>query len=203
MREICRYNLSVDEWLERLPPEEKQIAIQFAQPIRNQKNNGNRPLPSRVLIDRSKLLTSHSRHLILDAVACLVDENCFGRSEMCKQFAELLQKALQYVGLPARAVLGTAYYYKNRKEIYHWEHAWVRLNDEVIDGNADCLSENPIFPKDVSVAPYWGPIKDMPSDRFLREDRSKILQPDEDVKELWWPDLKDLIDKQFKNQGVP
>jgi len=32
----------------------------------------------------------------------------------------------------------------------------VRIGDEVVDGNVDCLSENPLVPDIVRVAPYWG-----------------------------------------------
>jgi hypothetical protein len=46
------------------------------------------------------------------------------------------------------------YYGADGEEIFRWQHAWVRIGNEVIDGNVDCLAENPLVPKAVSVAPY-------------------------------------------------
>ena len=48
------------------------------------------------------------RKPLLDKVAALVDENLCGRSEMCQQFAELLDLALSYLRLPSRPVVGLA-----------------------------------------------------------------------------------------------
>lgn len=162
--------------------------------IRAEKLNGKRPVPSTKLIDRSSLLSNDIRLLILDKVAVLVDENLFGRSEMCLQFAALLQLALSHVALSSRAILGTAIYYSNGKEIFRWAHAWVRAGNEVIDGNVDSLFENPIVPKTVSIKPFWGPVSLIPSDRRLREDHGKLLQPDNDVSMIWWPDLRAWLD---------
>jgi len=194
MREISpAKNASADYVLKIAPPKVQQIVSQ----IRDQKKKGTRPRPSNSLVDRSTLLTPIQRRRILDAVAGLVDENLFGRSEMCTQFADLLQRALERLNLPARSVIGTAIYYKNRQEIFRWKHAWVRIDDELVDGNVDSLFENPMVPQEVNVAPYWGPTADVPPDRFLREDRGKPLPSDEDVDNIWWPDLCAWLDNEY------
>jgi hypothetical protein len=117
---------------------------------------------------------------------------------MCLQFADLLNRALTHLQFPSRPVVGTAIYYgPEDEEIWRWRHAWVRIDDEVIDGNVDCLAENPVVPKAVSIAPYWGPIATMPPDRRLREERGTALPPDVDVDDTWWPDLKNWLDNEF------
>jgi hypothetical protein len=142
------------------------------------------------------LLSGDARKRLLDKVADLVDENLFGRSEMCMQFADLLTLALTHLELEARAVLGTAIYYSGGNEIFRWSHAWVRVGHEVIDGNVDSLVENPLIPSAVHVAPFWGPITATPSDRRLREEHGKRLPPDSDVLNLWWPELRIWLDKE-------
>jgi hypothetical protein len=200
MREISpAENLSADEFLKRAPAQAQQIVAE----IRRQKKDQIRPLPSSKLIDKSILMDSNQRKRILDTVANLVDENLFGRSEMCMQFTDLLQKALSYLNYPARAILGTAIYYNNGSEIYRWEHAWVRIGKEVVDGNVDSLFENPMVPNNVNVSPYWGPITETPKDRRLREDRGKSLPPDIDVKNIWWPELREWLDKEIKSDVEP
>ncbi|MGD0222731.1 MAG: hypothetical protein ABSF71_10360 [Terriglobia bacterium] len=155
--------------------------------IRRQKREGVRPRPSTTLIDRSSLLTNEHRRSLLDAVAALVDENLTGRSDMCQQFADLLHRGLTYLNYTSRP-----------QEIHRWKHAWVRVGEEVIDGNVDCLFENPRIPKTVTVAPYWGPVKLTPEDRRLRQEHGLGLPPDTDVSDVWWPELKDRLDMEFK-----
>lgn len=186
MREISpAENRSVDDVLKLATPEMRQ----FVSRIREEKMLGTRPRPSHTLIDRSNLLNASGRRCILDRVANLVDENLFGRAEMCMQFADLLQRALAYLSLPSRSVRGKAIYYSAGKEIFRWDHVWVRIGGEVVDGNVDSLSENPLVPLVVKVLPYWGPIVDIPSDRRLREDQGQRLPADKDVSETWWPEL--------------
>lgn len=195
MREISpALGISADEFLRQCPPEIHRIAAA----IRRQKEADNRPRPSATVIDASALLTRTQRHAILDSIASLVDENLFGRSEMCIQFADLLQRALAFMGLSSRSAVGTAIYFsEDGKEIFRWKHAWVRVGEEVIDGNVDSLFENPLVPKAVNVAPYWGPIRTIPKDRRLREDHDGGSLPfDEDVSNIWWPELcKKLSEK--------
>ena len=192
MREISPSPiLSVEEYVRRSPTERK-VAIDR---VCKEKNAGTRSWPSGTLIDGSALLTAERRRSLLDKVGSLVDENVCGRSDMCLQFALLLERALTYMGLPARAVGGTAIYFDvDGNEIHRWDHAWVRVGDEVVDGNVDYLAENPTIPPQVRVCPYWGPVKLVPGDRRLREDRSVDLLTDSDVDDIWWPELKAWID---------
>jgi hypothetical protein len=191
MREISpALNASADEFLRAAPKPVQELVAQ----IRRQKEEGQRPRPSMQLLDASTLLSKPARSQILDKVASLVDENLFGRAEMCMQFADLLQRALAHLHLPARPAIGTCIYFEGGRELFRWEHAWVRVGKEVIDGNVDCLSENPMVPSSVKVAPYWGPINLTPADRKLREDHGTQLPPDEDVSNIWWPELSAWLD---------
>ena len=196
MREISpAIGMSVDEWMDlAVPPEIKGLIEE----IRRQKRQGERKHPSASLIDRSTLLTKGDRERLLDKIAALVDENYVGRSEMCLQFASLVDRALTHLSFPSRAVVGTAIYYDpNGRETFRWRHAWVRVGNEAIDGNVDCLSENPLVPKSVEVAPYWGPISEVPADRFLREHHGEAVPSDVDVDDPWWPELKAWIDVEM------
>jgi hypothetical protein len=151
MREISpAVGMSVDEYL-NLAPEIKPLIME----IRRQKEDGERLRPSAALVDRSQMLTPESRRKLLDRIAALVDENYAGRSEMCQQFADLLHRALTYMQFPSRGVVGTAIYYDDTsEEIFRWNHAWVRVGEEVIDGNVDSIVENPLVPKQVHVADF-------------------------------------------------
>lgn len=193
MREISpAEGMTVDEYL-NLAPEIRPLITE----IRRQKEAGERLRPSATLVDRSRILTSDSRMKLLDRVAALVDENYAGRSEMCQQFADLLHRALTYMQFPSRAVIGTAIYYDARgKEVFRWTHSWVRVGEEVIDGNVDSLVENPLADQ-VRVAPYWGPIKEVPEGRRLRENHGTALPADVDVDGIWWPDLRTWIDVEL------
>jgi hypothetical protein len=168
--------------------------------IRQQKDCGSRPKPSASLIDCSSLLTPPERAAILDKVASLVDENLSGRSDMCLQFSELLSKSLSHLRLSARPILGTAIYYDSSgKEIFRWKHAWVRVGKELIDGNVDCLFENPMVPSSVNVKPYWGPVSDTPADRRLRPKDGALLRPDTDVSRIWWPEMRGWLDQTYSS----
>jgi len=191
MREISpSVNVSAQGYFEGLPPELKKIV----QEIRRQKSAGLRIYPSATLIDFSCLLTKIQRERLVDAVAALVDENLFGRSEMCQQFAELLHLALSHLTILPRLVFGYAIYFSpDGRELHRWQHAWVRVGDEVIDANVDSLFENPMVPKTVRVAPFWGPIKQIPPGRRLREDHNMRRELDQDVATIWWPELKKTL----------
>jgi hypothetical protein len=107
------------------------------------------------------------------------------------------QRALAHLNFPTRAVVGTAIYFSIKgEELFRWQHGWVRVGDEVIDGNTDCLFENPIFPREIAAAPYWGNFKEIPG-RRLREDRNVRLLDDNDVSDIWWSDLKRWLDTDF------
>jgi len=201
MREISpAVGISAGDFLRSAPDEVKQIVAE----IRREKRAGLRKYPSAELLDCSRVLTTTQRKFLLDKVAALVDENLCGRSEMCQQFAELLHLALSYLRLPSRPVVGLAIYFAtNGREIHRWRHAWVRVGEEAIYGNVDCLSENPTVPKTVKVAPYWGPVARMPRDRRLREERGAALPSDEDVSSIWWPELKDWLSREFSAREEP
>jgi hypothetical protein len=93
-------------------------------------------VPSATLIDKSTILTTEARASLLDQIAKLVDENYVGRGEMCLQFADLLNRALNKLSFPARAVVGKAIYYDPKgNEVFRWDDIWVRIGDEIVDGN--------------------------------------------------------------------
>lgn len=189
MREISpAKNLSAEECFAAAPPQLQEAVRR----IRSEKDAGTRRRPSATLLDQSSVLTPTVRRDLLDRVAALVDENLFGRSEMCLQFADLLSRALQHLGLDACVARGTAIYRDRRgRELLRWQHAWVRVVDEVIDGNVDVLDENPFILDKVKLAPFWGPAKLTPPDRQLRQDHQAAdLEEDDDVVVTWWPDLR-------------
>lgn len=195
MREISpAHNLTAEEFLGRMP----QIFRVIVESIRAQKLANARPAPSSNLIDSSFIANSELRSELIDKVAALVDENLTGRSDMCGQFALLLAMALTKLGYPARAVAGEAAYFKEGKKIFSWEHAWVRVESEVIDGNVDILYENPIIPPSVSVRPYWGLVSAVPNERRLRQDHSLRVAEDSDVSNIWWPELEKWISQRAK-----
>ncbi len=196
MREISpAENVTAEEYYDLLPTNFKEVINK----IRKEKTNKMRPVPSLKLIDKSNLLDSNSRAKLIDQVALLVDENLAGRAEMCIQFAILLSRALEYLNFPSKVKMGTAMYFDSGKEIFRWEHSWVRIGDEVIDGNVDILYENPSVPDNVKIQPYWGPILSTPRDRRLRENRNIAIPNDADVENVWWPDLKTIIDSELNN----
>jgi hypothetical protein len=186
-------NASVDVYVASRPPFIQGIISR----IRAQKESDSRAKPSTSLIDKSAMLTPGRRAALLDKVAELVDENVGGRSDMCLQFAGLLNLALRHLGSNSFAVTGTATYLSAKgKRIHTWKHAWVRVGRELIDGNTDSIVENPMVPPGVQAAPYWGPIQDIPARRLLEQDGFQVAD-DPDVKDVWWPDLKDWLEKDF------
>lgn len=195
MREISpAHNITAEEFLSCMPQQFRAIV----ESIRTQKLVNARPIPSSCIIDSSSVANSALRSELLDKVAILVDENLAGRSEMCGQFALLLAMALTKLGYPARAVAGEATYFKEGKNVFSWEHAWVRVGNEVIDGNVDILFENPMVPSSVCVRPYWGPVSSVPNDRRLRQDHSSCVAEDTDVSNIWWPELDEWISQRAR-----
>lgn len=190
MREISPdKNASTEEFLAIATPESRALAAR----VRGEKSVGTRPRPSNKLIDRSSVLSGTTRRTLLDMVARLTDENLFGRSEMCIQFAVLLHRSLVELGVDSRVALGTAMYFDGGNEVFRWEHAWVRIGIEVLDGNTDILYENPVIPQSISIAPYWGAAVDVPGDRRLREGSTSLTLDDDDVERTWWPELRVLV----------
>ena len=78
----------------------------------------------------------------------------------------------------------------------------LRIENEVVDGDMDCLSENPRVPKTVSIRPYWGPVTQVPDDRLLREEHGAALPPDVDVDGIWWPELEKWMDRELWGQPI-
>ena len=186
-------NLSAGQYFARVPEPLRGVISS----IRAAKEDGSRPRPSASLIDRSGLFTPARRAALLDKVAELVDENLGGRSDMCLQFAELLNLALRYLGLNSFAVSGTAVYLNAKgKRVFTWDHAWVRVGKEVIDGNTDSLTENVMVPSTVCASPYWGPMDEAPGRKL---EQAGYVNPDGDVNSTWWPDLKDWLAKDFQS----
>ena len=98
------------------------------------------------------------------------------------------------MGLSNCVAAGTAIYYDAEgRKFFQWEHAWVRVGKEVIDGNVDSIYENPMVPETIDIPPYWGPISETPADRKLRENRNRTVPPDSDVSAIWWPELREWL----------
>jgi hypothetical protein len=183
MREISpAENMSADEFLKIAHPMQKEIVEE----IRKQKQAGERLLPSSSLIDQSTVLDVKTRNELVDKIASLVDESLFGRSEMCQQFAMLLQLSLSHLGVYAKTVCGKASY----KNGFSWLHFWVVTKDEIIDANTDSMQENPAVPEGLVPLPYWGAKDKLPSDRKLKIINNSKVSRDTDVTNIWWPELK-------------
>jgi hypothetical protein len=98
--------------------------------------------------------------------------------------------------------MGTAICYDTKSsEVVRWTHAWVRVGEEVIDGNVDSLVENPIIPNQIHLARYWGPTPELLEGRRLREHRGAALLSDVDVDGIW-PELKSWIDVELPGMNV-
>jgi hypothetical protein len=184
-------NATVDEYVSMVPPLVQGIISR----IRAEKESDSRSRPSTSLIDKSAMFTPRKRAALLDRVAELVDENVAGRSDMCLQYAKLLSLALNHLGFNSHAVTGAATYFNARgKRVFDWQHGWVRIGKEVIDGNTDSISENPLVPSRVSAPPYWGSIADAPARSYQQ---AGYVEDDPDVLNVWWPELRDWLDKDF------
>jgi hypothetical protein len=184
-------NMTVDEYVSVVPSPLKGIISR----IRAEKESDSRSRPSTSLIDRSAMFTPGKRAALLDKVAEFVDENVAGRSDMCLQYAKLMSLALNHLGFNSHAVTGTATYFNAKgKSVFDWPHGWVRVGKEVIDGNTDSITENPCVPSRVSAPPYWGSIADAPARRYQQ---AGYVEDDPDVLNVWWPELRDWLDKDF------
>lgn len=185
--------MSTEEFLNIMSIEARQHVAN----VRNQKRTDSRSKPSYSLIGKSKLLDDRRRKLLLDKVASLVDENLGGRSDMCIQFADLLERALNHLGIEAWPVQGQAKYFLNGEEIFQWDHAWVETQEEIVDGNVDSTCENPCVPKELRLNPYWGTKKGIPADRQFFGNMLLNFPREKDVTEIWWPELKDWLGQNF------
>lgn len=157
-REVCPASdqgFSVDEYLATLDP----VTRAFADKIRELKASGPRPRPSARLILAGAAPSPDWRPALLDRIAALVDEDLFGRSDMCKPFAFLLAEALNLMGHKAKPLVGRAEYQRANGTWVPWEHAWVKIGrDVLVDGNVDSMGENPA--PELAPSPSPAPIGD-------------------------------------------
>jgi hypothetical protein len=168
--------------------------------IQDEKQKGTRALPSSTLISIGNVPTQAERTFLVDTCACLVDQNPAGRSEMCIYFAVLIRHGLNLLGYPATVELGKARY-SMAGQSFEWDHAWVRTQSgDIVDGNIDSMTENPMIPEGIEPKPYWGPPDVLPSDREFYKMRD--LPPERDDIELetevirqWKADLEREIER--------
>jgi hypothetical protein len=182
-----------DKYLDEMQAEGHR-SKQWAYAVRRQKRAGTRPKPSTSFITIGGQPATEVRIALIDQIATLVDENIFGRHDMCLQFAALLERALRVMGIEAEARMGMTQY---RRTSGSWTdqflHAWVVLNDEqVVDGNADSLRENAMLGIGVIVNSFWGPVGQVPKDRLFLSDSTldNANRNDPDVVTRWWPMLE-------------
>lgn len=141
--------------------------------ILEDKKTGNRSKPSKKLILGASKFTDQLRKDLVDIVGEIVDQNWCGRSEMCVLFAILLGDALRELSTNPQVVIGKGTYTdsKNPSNTFTWDHAWVLVGDEIIDGNVDSIIENPAVPEGIEPKNFWGPFSSLPSDRTLLKDK--------------------------------
>lgn len=147
--------------------------------ILEDKKTGNRSKPSSKLkLGRSKI-KDQLRRDVVDVVGGIVDQNLFGRSEMCVLFAILLGDALKKLNMSPKIIIGKGTYIdsQNPNNSFTWDHAWVLVDDEIVDGNVDSMIENPVVPIGIEPVNYWGLKENLPNDRKL--------VPDKEIDEEW------------------
>jgi hypothetical protein len=189
--------MSADDYVAELVAN-RSPNLPFLRSIRKEKARGTRPWPSSRLIGTGTEPPFELRARLLDKVAELVDENVYGRSDMCLQFAALLTRALARIGISAAAKTGKASYRKQSDQLFTWDHAWVEYDGYVIDGNVDSMCENPKVDEGVDPSPFWGRREDIPDDRRFDFESSTPWVDDEDV-DAWWPRLSDWLDAEVVN----
>jgi len=173
--------------------------------MRQEKVAGIRPRPSQHLHSTGDSPNLPTRRKLLDKVAALVDENASGRSDMCRQFAVLMKRALVEMGFDAKSFGGRARYNDpdGGGRPWEWNHAWVQYGDPavVVDGNVDTMNENPLVPFSSSPTSYWGPAGQHP-DRSFMNGTPGYDPGDSDIDQIWWPDLKQwLVDEVLVQSG--
>jgi hypothetical protein len=189
--------MSADEYVKQLVAQ-KAPSLPLLRRIREEKARSIRPCPSARLSGEATRPPGELRARLLDKVAELVDENVFGRSEMCLQFAALLAKALRLQGITAEAKKGRARYVKLVGQWFTWDHAWVEYDDCVVDGNVDTMRENPLVDDGVDPPPFWGCRDEIPDSRQYDFSSCVPWCGDEDV-EAWWPRLDEWLRNELGN----
>ena len=89
---------------------------------------------------------------------------------------------------------GTAVYYDAKSaEAFRYSHAWVRVGEEVIDGNVNSLVPKSGNSEATPSFSLGRPITEVPEGRRLRKNYGVSPLPDVDVDGIWWPELKTWI----------
>ena len=197
VREICpAENLTVKEFINITKKSDPSIT-KIVKRIRLEKSKNTRKMPSKSLIGNYDKLPIDKQKLLLDKIASLVDENLFGRQEMCSQFALLVEKALNKLDINAKSIYGKAKYKQNNGEWFSWNHSWVIIDNEyIVDANTDSMEENVFVPDGLIPSPYWGTIENLPVNRNYKPSTEPV-PTDSDV-ETWWIDLENFIDERIK-----
>lgn len=138
------------------------------QKILSQKNQGTRPKPSDNFIHLSHTLTVEKRIKIINLAGKLCDEDFYGRTSLCQQFAILVKYMLQKEGIPSKIFTGEVKYFNSTKQFF-WKHFWVELNNnqEIIDCNVDSMVDNPKVPAYLEPKNFWGLKSSLPADRVF------------------------------------
>lgn len=92
---------------------------------------------------------------------------------MCVLSAIFLGDALKKLNMNPKVIIGKGTFInsQNPNNSFTWDHAWVLVDDEIIDGNVDSMIENPAVPIGIEPVNYWGLVDDLPSDRKLLIDK--------------------------------
>lgn len=189
--------MSADEYVARLVAAQDPT-LALLRRIRREKARAARPRPSTRMLGEMTLPELELRTRLLDKIAELVDENVFGRSEMCLQFAALLARALVFLGIAAEAKRGKASYRKPNGEWFTWDHAWVEYDECVVDGNVDTMRENPVVHQGVDPPPFWGRRDGIPEGRQY-DFASSTSWPGDQDSEVWWPRLHEWLNVEVLN----
>ena len=136
--------------------------------IRNEKKNKTRKKPSSNLLTNGDFISIELRKYIVDKCAEFVDENKYGRSDMCIQYGVLIKYMLKnYANVDSKIMEGKVKY-KGKGKDFVWDHVWVEtLNGYFIDGNVDSMYENISVPKGINPSSYWGLLTEIPDDREI------------------------------------
>jgi hypothetical protein len=151
----------------------------FLEKIISERRDGTRRLPSNYLTINNEIysrFTTKTKKELLDFTASIVDHHSTGRSERGVDFARLLAFILGKLGFKVEVILGLATYSDANKSFVWKEsesgysHAWLLFEgDELIDGNADSMSENPYFSLNLNPQAFWGSKDELPADRIFDE----------------------------------
>lgn len=169
--------------------------------IFEERKRGIRPKPSEHVYLKTSQVSDKIRKAYIDVVAEIVDNQLTGRSTMCVYFAILLGDLLKKMNINTKVITGkTTYWSSDKKDKFVWDHAWVEIDNEIIDCNVDSMSENPKVPDSIRPINYWGLKNSLPKDRLFIPDREideDWIKKDTDVEALrkWREQLFDRLEK--------